>query len=383
MKKVKNMKTMICAAAAVCASVVFAASESFEGVSEGALPASGWQGDGAVEAGEAVAPACGAPIAGDHTKVLGIDGEVVCTDNGTAAATGQMDFLLKVDEASDPLTTDDMDNVKVAVAAGEMITEDSVGLMAYCKNKAGAVAWFEIGAITTSEWHRVTLKFDYMNDLCQISVDGIPVVSDKGYLDPEDKTNDSANGAWYGFATAVGVNSSVAQTSFLGSAWIDDVVVTSGTASAPAFTGASSVTIAGMSNCPVPYSKLNEWGVDEITINTAKLGESGMTVGDRLACGLDPTSPEKFNATDMALEENGTTKITFPGSVVAKNGVLPSYTIKVYSGDTDITENFEQPDDATATETDGLVEKTITPKANYSVPPVLKFKIEATATAAP
>ena len=75
MVRIEKMKAAVFAAVAACAGIAFAGvGESFESVDVKALPASGWSGDGGVVSATVVVPACGAPISGNHTKALSIDG---------------------------------------------------------------------------------------------------------------------------------------------------------------------------------------------------------------------------------------------------------------------------------------------------------------------
>ena len=396
MVHMEKTKAAVFAAVAACAGIAFAGvSESFESVAAGERPAEKWTGDGSVtdatDATISEAPQGGFPISGDHTKALSIDGEVKCIDSGTAGGQAQIDLLMKVDEPGDELTDSDIGDGKIAVAAGDSTTLETdenevqyVALKAYCSAKGAKAAWVTVGKISIGAWHRVTLKFDYAKNLCQISVDGVPVVSSSGYLNPSNLTDTTSNGSWYGL---VGENlptsSSVAQITFSGCAYVDDVVITdnAGMASAPAPVGNATIASGEVSGSSIPLSKLAEWGVDATTINSAKLDSTGMTVAEKLACGLEPTGDVAFKATDMALSSAGVPTITFPGSAGAKNGVTPNYTIKVYAGDTDVTANFDQGTTAAAT-TDGYVTKSVTPKSGYTVPKVLKFKVTASAAAA-
>lgn len=390
MVHMEKMKAAVFAAVAACAGIAFAGvSESFESVEAGSLPAEKWTGDGTVKAEAATEPTGGFPILGNHAMSLSIDGEVTCADVGTSGAKAQIDLLMKVDEPGDELTASDVGDGKIAVAAGDsttLITVNEVqyvALKAYCKAKGAAADWVTVGEISIGAWHRVTLKFDYANNLCQISVDGVPAVSQHGYLNPSNLTDTESTGSWYGL---VGENlptsSSVEKITFSGCALVDDVVITdnAGMATAPAPTG--NATIASGEVSSVPYSTLAKFGVDATTINSATLDGTGMTVAKQLACGIEPGSGIAFKATDMALSSAGVPTITFPGSATAKNGVTPNYTIKVYAGDTDVTDNFDQ-GTTTAAATNGYVTKSVTPKSGYTVPKVLKFKVTAGAAAAP
>lgn len=389
MLHMKKTKAAVFAAVAACAGIAFADEGVAKHSFEEELP-NVWSGDGKLEdASISTPPQGGYPISdATHTKALLIEGEVTCTDASTPGTTKQIDLLINVAEEGDTLTDDDAGGGKIAIAVGDEADNGTVALKAFCKAKnAEKEGWVTIkDAITLGEWHRVTLKFDYTKGACQISVDGEPAVSDYGYLTAA-KDNNTANGAWYVFANDPAAEGT-AQIDFAGCALVDDVVITDANGTAPEPLGNVTIASGEVSGSSIPLPKLAEWGVDATTINSAQLDGTGMTVAEKLACGLEPDDDVPFAATDMKLSPAGVPTITFPGSAVAKNGVTPNYTIKVYDGSKastddgyDVTSSFTQGTVQSAGE--GRVSASMTPKGSATIPKVLKFVVTAGAAAAP
>ena len=71
----------------------------------------------------------------------------------------------------------------------------------------------------------------------------------------------------------------------------------------------------------ITYNDLNKWGVstNSSSIGYAKADGSGLTVSEKLQCGLDPTDGKVFEVTSMTA--NGTTAtLTVPRTYNATNG---------------------------------------------------------------
>ena len=384
-----NIKLFFGAGLALAVGVAFAdttpvVSQTFEGAASGEIGGSlsGWAGNGTVETVDGtitIGNSVDRPITDTGTKVLAIAGEVTCTSSGTEGGYYVSDFLVKIPEGNDgklanPPTDD---GVQIAVAAGQATTvgnATTIPLCVYSKDKSNSAGWTTSSiAIDTNTWHRLTLVFDYGNKTCQINWDGAPVVTEKGYL-KSDK-NGTGNGSWYKLANDN--STSIASLKFVGAASIDDVLVTQGTKTdvTPAYGDAAAAVALDDANVSIPLNKLSEWGVDSTTIETATIDNSGMTVAEKLAAGLEPGENTKFELTGMTLAANGTPTITFPGSATAKNGVQPSYTVTVTDGSGTVVSGASATIGAA---TGGGMQAAITLPDNP--PAVLKFKITATAT---
>ena len=359
-----------------------------------------WSGDGTVTA-EAITPesignGVVSPIPSESAsaKVLAIAGTVTCNKSESTTASGNYvvsDFLVNITEGNDgELTNPTETGVQIAVAAGQATTVEettTIPLCVYSKNKSDLAGWTTSSiAIDTAKWHRLTLVFDYTKKTCQVNWDGVPVATSAGYLesDPESAKNTDGGtpiaGSWYKLATGDN-KSSIASLKFVGAASIDDVLVTQGakTDVTPESYGANAVAAVTLdgANVTIPVNDLSEWGVGGANITTAKIDNSGMTVAEKLAAGLEPDDNTKFELTGMTLASGGAPTITFPGSAVAKHGVKPNYTVTVTDG------SGNEVSDASATigaAAGGGMQAAI--KLPDNPPAVLKFKITATATAA-
>lgn len=321
----KALKTAACAAFALVAGVACGAqTETFETGTwtSGGTPTdlSGtWGGDGYIVASNIASVAGGFIDSNvDHTKVLAVEGTVVCTNgSGTAQAQAQTDFLVNVPDASDELDTLDSD-VQIAVAAGTNVTAAAVGtvpLMIYCKPKtdAGTAAdspsWIPGPEMTTGEWHRVSLLFDYGSGLCKVSLDGSPCVTTNGFVTTNVASQTSVKGAWYKLANNPAQNY-VNNLTFVGVAAIDDVVIGQETTVTETYSGTA--TIEGIS---VANTNLVKWGVTADTAASVTLDDSGLTVAQKVVAGLDPTDGSKFEATGMTMTTATTATIALPAGI--------------------------------------------------------------------
>ena len=293
-----------------------------------------WSGDGTVtalsEVGSSASKNGGSPTEGKNsTKYLAVAGEVACVCNGpTATKTAQVDFLVKITEASDTLDALDGD-VQIAVAAGSTAEEGQLPICVYCKNRNGEVAWVETGVkVAIGAWARVTLTFDYVNSRCRVAVDGLPVISAQGYLSPSDGT--ATNGSWYRLATDKTVDTAVSEVKIIGSTAVDDVNIAQKSSDAKdveigGLPATAKTTIAGIE---VNNADLVKWGVDATTAQAVKLDASGLTVADKIVCGLDPTDGSKFEMTKIVSGSGNTVKVRFPGKAPGSR-----YTVSVYDNE--------------------------------------------------
>ena len=363
-------------------------SQTFEGATGGSIgnTLTGWSGEGTVDTVVGTIPignSVDRPITDTGTKFLAIAGEVTCTGSETTDDCYVSDFLVKITEGSDG-KLEEPNGVQIAVAAGQADTEtEAIPLCVYSKDKSDSAGWTTSSiVIDKTKWHRLTLVFDYGNKTCQVNWDGVPVATSAGYLDSDPASTKNTDGetpiagSWYKLATSASDNkSSIKSLKFVGAASIDDVLVKQGTKMAvtPSSYGqnaVAAVTLDG-ANVTIPVNDLSEWGVGEANITTAKIDDSGLTVAEKLAAGLEPDDGKKFEFTEMALGSGNTANtatIKFRGSMAANHGVLPSYTVKVNETAVAMTG---------ATGKDGIVTASI---PLFDVP-VNKITIEATATA--
>ena len=113
-----------------------------------------------------------------------------------------------------------------------------------------------------------------------------------------------------------GSGNSVQSLSFIGCAKLDDVVIKDSFAE-----DAFPATAVAKLNPEVPesetvrYNDLNKWGWTVADLN-GKLDDpvanTGMTVGEKLLCGLDPTTTTKFEPLTITPTGVNTATITFP-----------------------------------------------------------------------
>lgn len=309
----KAMKIAMDVGMVLCATASFAkVTENFEGTID-----AGWSdgtADAVVEDNSQYGGEVGYPISGSHTKILNLEGEVSYTNSPEGTPTSSIsDFLIFIPEPSDELDGEDLGNAKVAIAAGTNWVDQAktqVKLCLYCKEGESAAAWHEIAEVTTSTWLRVTLVFK--DNRCRVSLDGEPVVKTFGYAA---SSGDAAGGPWYNLASTG--NNSVQSLSFIGCAKLDDVVIKDAFEEI-IFPADVSPKMANMPGETVNYNDLNKWGVtsDELNKNYNQVypngNTSGMTVAQKLECGLDPTSDTKFGPTNVVGKAANIATIKFP-----------------------------------------------------------------------
>lgn len=379
MIKKLSMKRAVFAGTAIAAGIAFAGilpGDSFEDGTKGS-----WSAGTVDNPTKAVSNSAGLPLSGSsHNYVLCIDGETSRSNTGTADTNGkaQLNFLAYITEASDELPTDSMEDVQIAFAAGTTLDTESntVPLMLYCKakNGDGAAAWQGAdetlnATLKLNEWHHIQLLFDYTKGVCQVCVDGVPVVSALGRLKADSASSDTAAGSWYVLANTPAFNL-VGKLTMYGTAQIDDVVVQEGASSK--FTETSSVAIGSTA---LSYETLAKFGVNATTITQAKLGSSpnSLTVAQCLQCGIDPAGTGEFKVESASLASDGKLELVFPGSVSALNGVTPQYRIEWVDWDG----HSQSTPDLTQDQNTGKVKATVTVPDNP--PAVLKYRLKAVA----
>ena len=282
-------------------------SESFEGESYDAK----LTGNGTIATATVAAPAVGYPISGAaHAKALEIAGTVTYAEGSAPAVTGasQVDFMFKV-EPTDELENPTGDDIRVALAVGTNAANTTTApIKLWCKTTSGGSAdWVDLApAVTTGSWVRATLVLDYSASKCSVSLNGDPV------LNGTDK--------WFYFANNGGTY--VSSITMVGSTMVDDFVVThTALANYEIPGGGTAVANAG----GVTYDYINKYGVTVAQAQSSEPlnAESGMSVADKFAAGLDPKSSTKFALQTMTTTKSSAT-VTFPGAKGTGN-----YTVKV------------------------------------------------------
>ena len=293
------------------------ATDSYNFETDGTLGTSPYQalnGNGTIVAdGYAYSARAGQPLPSDaHTKVLEIAGTVTYTNAGDTAATtsSQVDFMFKV-EPTDELETPSDNDIHVALAVGtNNVSAGTAPIKLWCKTVSGSASadWVTLKeSVTTGSWVRATLVLDYSTDpgRCKVSLDGDPV------LNPQETA--SAQGSeWFYFAGTAS-QAFVKSISMVGSTRVDDLKVSYDALDSYTVPTATS-TIANDST--ITYDYINKYGVTvaEAQSSTPLNAESGMTVAQKFAAGLDPKSATKFELKKMIPTSATSVDVTFPGN---------------------------------------------------------------------
>ena len=272
-----------------------------------------WTGSGTITASNytAAVTSIGRPI-GPGSNVLVVEGRVtrgsVGTTSGKPATVDMMVQIVVPDDAlAFPSSTDTTD-IQIAVGVDTNAT-----LKIWCKNKSGTADWYALGttAYDIGSWHRVSFTFDYGNALCQVRVDGDPILTANGYFSNDTAAYSGQAGSWYTLAKSD--SSALASVEVIGSTAIDDLLVKDGdsvNAVLPALADASGTTGG------VPNTWIEEQGITraQVTTGTA-LDSTGMTLAGKYAAGYDVADGKKFGVKTMTLE--GTTAtVTFDAANV-------------------------------------------------------------------
>ena len=294
------------AAGSLCAADYNETFESANTWTEGTLFATNYEYSGV--AGKPLASA-------NHTKVLVIEGDSYYdASSGSYTGSPLVDMMVQAALPDDALETPEGE-VHIAVAV------DTNGIFnVYCKNKSDDDAgWHPLSnkKYEDGAWARVSLLFDYGNSLCQIRIDGEPMMTENGYLN----TTKAGNGAWYPLAST---GSSVSSLKVVGCTAIDDVVIA---ANANNYAVASGAT----NDVGVSCEWLDQYGLawDATTAGT-RYDSSGMTVAQKYNACLSPFDDQKFEiksvkATDTKTQVGIPKTIAVPGrEVVLEYGSSPS-----------------------------------------------------------
>ncbi|MCQ2389926.1 MAG: hypothetical protein MJ240_00770 [Kiritimatiellae bacterium] len=273
-------------------------SENFESVEAGAKP-TGWTGFCSVaeQAGAySKADMPGYPIAGDHAKVLAIEGSAVRAYNTTSESGNRViDLMVMADE----LPEDDLP----AAAGDEQIKfafdKDGCVNIYHKPTATGAAQWSKISSTVypSGTWVRVTFTFDYSSasvPMCQVKLDGSPCTSAAGFHSPADLEH---TGSWYFTASA---GTALAQIDFAGCGGVDDVV-NAGTSPAAPYTPAH----AGPTQTNgVDVAWLNAQGIAWSDTEVAAPGGSGYTIKESFQTGVDPYGENKLYVADSTFTDS-------------------------------------------------------------------------------
>ena len=354
--------------------------EDFESVSGSISAQSGWTGYGTVTASNytatAVDSSVGRPIGAGSpdNNVLVVEGRVTCS-NATTSATkpATVDMMVQValpdDGLAFPTGTNESD-IQIAVGVDTNTVADTGLLKIYCKNKGNTAGWYSLGAVLNKDtWHRVSFTFDYAHALCQVRVDGEPMMTANGYLTTDTTKLPGENGSWYKLAASTTQLTSV---QVIGSTAIDDLLVKQDTTAtsvdtvlpelADAISGESQTIAIDGEN--VPKTWIEQQGITRTT--TEAPDGSGMGVGEKYAAGYDVSDGKTFGVKTMSMSGTSATVTFEPANV--KTG----YTYVLSTS----TDNSTWSDATTITAEEALAgSKTITFSASDAPVKYLKLKV--------
>lgn len=280
------------------------------------LTTGSWTGSGTITASNytAAVTSIGRPI-GAGSQVLVVEGRVTCGSIGTTLQKpATVDMMVQIVVPDDALAFPSgtvTDDIQIAVGVDTDAT-----LKIYCKNKSGTAGWYALGttAYTVGSWHRVSFTFDYASQLCQVRVDGDPILTANGYFSNDTAAYSGKDGSWYTLAKSSA--SALSSVEVIGSTAIDDLLVKDGdsvNSVLPTLADADPSTPAGAKN-----KWIEEQGIPRT--QTAALDDSGMTVDQKYRTGLSVADGKVFAITDMTMSGNMAT-LTVPTATAASGYV--------------------------------------------------------------
>ena len=270
-----------------------------------------WTGYGTVTASNYTAEVAsvGRPI-GAGSNVLVVEGRVARNGITTSASKpATVDMMVQIATPDDALAfpsgTAESD-IQIAVGV-----ETNATLKVYCKNKSGAAGWYALGSTpyTVGSWHRVSFTFDYANSvkkLCQIRVDGDPILTSNGYFSTDTTKNDGVDGSWYALNASV---TSLTNIQVIGSTAIDDLLVKHDTAATTVDSVLPTLADANGTTDGVSNEWIEKQGITraQASGNALDYAQTGMTVAQKYATGLSVADGQVFAITDMSMSG---TKVT-------------------------------------------------------------------------
>jgi len=257
------------------------------------------------------APATGKPISGATYKTyLSVDGYVQCAAATTQAMPATVDMMIQIakpDEALAMPSSEGTDDIQIAVGV------DTDGtLKVYCKNKSGTAGWYTVSdALEEGSWHRVSFTFDYAKGTCQISLDGVALVSANGYITADSTASTTIDGSWYKLNVTA---SKLATVKVVGSTAIDEVVVKEGA------TDSEVQPVPSGTTSDVPNSWLLAQGVTSATAQAPD--GSGMTNAEKYQAGMAVMDNQVYKISAMTMAgATGAVKATLTvPAMTAPNG---------------------------------------------------------------
>ena len=288
MKKTKSLLGVagcLLAAGSLCAADY---SESFESANtwtEGTLFATNYPYSGVA----------GKPLSEtnpNHVLVIEGDSSYDASKSGSFTGSPLVDMMVQTALPDDALENPE-GNPHIAVAV------DTNGIFnVYCKNKSDDDAgWHPLSnkKYEDGAWARVSLLFDYDNSLCQIRIDGEPMMTENGYLN----TTKAGNGAWYPLAST---GSSVSNLTVVGCTAIDDVVIS---ANSESYAMTANLATNGVSCAWLDQNGLG-WDTTASYDGSKKAdGTTAMTVADKYKYCFDPFDGQ--GEADFAVKSISTT----------------------------------------------------------------------------
>ena len=241
-----------------------------------------------------------------HTKVLVIEGSAAYTNTTATTLTGSpvVDMMVQTARPDDELgfpSSETTGDIQIAVAV------DSNGCFnAYCKDKSDVLGWYplESGANRDAAgWARVSFLFDYANNVCQIRVDGQPMVTANGYVTADKSL--TGNGSWYKLALATTASSAVSSMKVIGCTAVDDIVMNVDAGYTYPLDAVNVVDTSG-----VPYAWYDQYGLAWAPSAEAP-DASGMTVAAKYNSCLSPLDCQTFEIKSVGVKDvSGTKKVT-------------------------------------------------------------------------
>ncbi len=334
----------------------------------------------------------GSPLATNRTTfaiestetVLLVTGTVYYADADTEATDqyAESDFLFFAEQAgdcptntfngkmTDDLTTfgGDFGSSLVSLATGPALTDGKSEVWVWTVHN-NATNWYPTGTeIATGAWHRVSIKYDFTNNVSQVNVDGMALISDYGWAAA---TNRTYKGSWYLFAESPTADKNlVRKLGFIGATEVDKVRLAYGIVEEPIYVFYGGVTTNGTT---VTYDYLARHSLSVEQAGATVADGSGMLVSSKFEAGLTPYDKLTFTAQSIDYDAaNNMVLVTIPFS--EDNGQTYTVSYSVDGGD-----YVEQTDEVVIAETNEE-EHTRTlrlpnPSAAYSV---LRIQIKST-----
>ena len=352
MKKKRAFGLMTAAGCALCAASAMGAAtligEDFETPAAGTAVSTltDWTGYGMVTASNYVAavPAVGRPIdAATSNNVLVVEGRVARATTTAASKPTTVDMMVQIATPDDALafpTGTTESDIQIAVGV-----ETNATLKVYCKNKSDTAGWYSLGTTSyvVGSWHRVSFTFDYANTvkkLCQIRVDGDPILTANGYFSNDTSKNAGADGSWYVLNAGL---TSLTNVQVIGSTAIDELLVKYDDAATsvddvlPVIADADGTTAAASTGVAVKNDWIEQQGITRaaVTADDVAPDSSGMKISEKYRTGLSVSDGQKFEISAMSMKDEGGKRyatLTLPTTGTVPSGYANKVQYKTASG---------------------------------------------------